>query len=117
MRMKSGDSTWGVSREEYDKRASAHSRASIILWVLGGLGYNLWVGHLVSWSSVLLILPGIFVASFASMPTLWVEIKKQKIIQDTNNVLVLLAFTVWALIDLLYPIVLGILFVYLITLI
>ena len=61
--------------------------------------------------SYLVILPGIFIASFASIPTLWVNIKKAEIVPSTNNILVLIGFTIWYFFDLIYPILLSILFI------
>lgn len=102
---------WGLDRDLYNKLAEDHSKANIWLWLIGGFVYSYLNGSLISISAGLLIIPGIFIASFASIPTLWVNIKKMQIVPNTNNVLVLFGFTLWYLIDLVYPIVLSVLFI------
>lgn len=108
--------TMGLSQEEYNKQASAHSKANIILWLISGVIYNIYSDNLMSLSTLLLVIPGIFVASFASMPTFLVNIKKHQILKDqivtnTKNVLILSLFTIWYVIDLVFPIVLAILYI------
>jgi len=63
----------------------------------------------------LVILPGIFIASFASILTFWVNVKKMQILQNTNNVFILAGFTIWYVVDLVFPILLSIVFIKLIT--
>lgn len=99
---------WGLSQLEYNRLASEHSRANIVLWIIAGIIYNIVQHNLFSLSTLLLIIPGIFVISFASMPTFWVEIKKRKIIPETKSIIVLTLFTVWYVVDLIYPIALAI---------
>lgn len=107
---------WGLAPEEYNRLASSHSKADIFLWLAGGLIYNFFHGNLISLSSALVILPGIFIASFASIPTFWVNVKKMQILPKTNNIFVLAGFTIWYVIDLIFPILLSILFIKLIGL-
>ena len=109
--MPSEEHVWGLDQETYDRLASQHSKANIFLWVVSGLLYLYWIGELVSLATLLLLLPGIFIASFASMPTFWVNVKKMQIVPKTHNVLVLLGFTVWYVVDLIYPVVLALLFI------
>ncbi len=107
---------WGLESDTYDKLASSHSRANIFLWIVGGLIYNFFNGDLISLSSVLVVFPGIFIASFASIPTFWVNVKKMQILQKTNNILVLIGFTIWYAVDLIFPILMSILFIKFISL-
>lgn len=102
---------WGLDKDTYNKLASKHSKSDISLWLIGGFAYNFFQGDLISISSALLVIPGIFIASFAGIPAFWVHIKKTQILPKTNNVFVLLGFTVWYLVDLAYPVLLSILFV------
>lgn len=102
---------WGFNKDTYNKLASRHSKSDIFLWLVGGLVYNFFQGDLLSISSGLLIIPGIFIASFAGIPAFWVNIKKIQILPKTNNILVLLGFTVWYIIDIAYPVLLSVLFI------
>jgi len=99
---------WGLDKTKYNQMASSHSKASIFLWLISGVVYNICKSNLVSLSTILLVIPGIFIISFASIPTFWVEVKKHQIVPKTNNILVLTLFTIWYLIDLIYPVILSI---------
>lgn len=102
---------WGLDKNVYNQLASRHSKADIFFWLLGGLIYNYFNHNLVSISSALLILPGIFIASFAGIPAFWVNVKKLQIIPNTKNIFVLIGFSIWYLIDFVYPILLSIVFI------
>ena len=54
----------------YDRKASEHSKNAIFLWLLTGIAWIIFNKDLNLFSiiGVLLLIPGIFVASFASMP-------------------------------------------------
>jgi len=52
----------GLDDAEYRSRASAEGKASILLWLVGGLTSTIR-RHLISISSLLLVVPGTFVAS------------------------------------------------------
>jgi hypothetical protein len=99
---------WGLDQATYDKLAATHSKANIFGWLIAGAIYNIWQSNVLSLSTLLLFFPGIFVMSFASMLTFWVEIKKHQIVPGTKNISVLILFTIWGLIDLAYPIFLSI---------
>lgn len=99
---------WGLDEAKYNQMASSYSKANIFLWLISGIIYNIYQSNLVSFSTLLLIIPGIFIISFASIPTFWVEVKKHQIIPITNSIIVLTLFTIWYLIDLLYPMILSI---------
>lgn len=99
---------WGLDRAEYDQLASRYSKANIFLWIIAGIIYNLFHSNLISISTFLLLLPGIFVISFASIPTFYMDLKKRQIVPQTNNIFILILFSIWYLIDLVYPIVLAI---------
>ncbi|MDD5358605.1 MAG: hypothetical protein PHX80_05640 [Candidatus Nanoarchaeia archaeon] len=98
----------GLDKTKYNQMASNHSKANIFLWLISGVIYNIYRSNLVSFSTLLLVIPGIFIISFASIPTFWIEVKKHQIVPKTNNVIVLTLFTVWYLIDLAYPVILSI---------
>jgi len=66
--------TMGLDDAEYHQRASAAGKASIFLWLVGDLIYNTYHRHLISISSLLLVVPGIFVASLGALPVLWVDL-------------------------------------------
>jgi len=99
---------WGIDKAKYNQMASSHSKANIFLWLISGIVYNIYQSNLVSLSTIFLIIPGIFIISYASIPTFWVEVKKHQIVPNTNNVFVLILFTIWYLIDLVYPVILSI---------
>ena len=99
---------WGIDKEKYNQMASSHSKANIFLWLISGIVYNIYQANLVSFSTLLLVIPGIFIISYASIPTFWVEVKKCQIVPATKNIFVLILFTVWYLVDLIYPILLSI---------
>jgi hypothetical protein len=102
---------WGMSREQYDKEASAHSKANIFMWLIGGVIFCIFTNRLISFPALLLFIPGIFIISFASIPTFYIEIKKRQIVAKTNNIFLLLAFSIWYLVDLVYPIALSIIYI------
>lgn len=67
----------GLSPEEYDAAASQYSKNAIFLWCVSGLIY-IWLSnnhHLLSLVTVLLFVPGIFIASFASIPFFFASTK------------------------------------------
>ena len=109
--MENEKKTWGLEPDVYAKLASNHSKVSIFLWIIGGLVYNFLHGSLISLPSGLIIFPGMFIISFASILTFWVNVKKMQILPKTDNVLILIGFTIWYLFDLLYPVLLSILFI------
>jgi len=98
----------GMEKQEYNRKASAHTKANIFLWFIAGIIFNVYKGNLFSISTLLLIIPGIFIISFASIISFFVDVKKHQIVPGTNNVFILLLFTLWHLIDIVYPIVLSI---------
>lgn len=102
---------WGMSQEQYNKESSAHSKANIFLWLMGGIIFCIFTNRLISFPALFLFIPGIFIISFASIPTFYIEIKKRQIVSKTSNVFLLLIFSIWYLIDLAYPIVLSIIYV------
>ena len=101
----------GLEINTYNRLASNHSQANIFLWIIGGLFYNLIHGDLISLTSVLVLLPGIFIVSFASIPTFFIKIKRNQILQKTDNPFIVIGFLIWSIFDLIYPIVLSILFI------
>jgi hypothetical protein len=105
----------GMTQEEYNKESSAHIKANILMWLIGGIIFSIYSNKLISFPTLLLFIPGIFIISLASIPTFYVEIKKRQILAKTNNLFVLLFFTVWYLIDLAYPIILSIIYISLIN--
>ena len=106
---------FGLDKDSYNKLASEHSKANILLWVLGGLAFNFYVGNLISISTILLVLPGIFIISFVSILTFYINQVKNKSVAATNNPFILLFWTAWMIIDFVFPILLGVLFVYFVT--
>lgn len=102
---------WGMSKEQYDKESSAHSKANIYMWLIGGVIFSIFTNRLITLPTLLLFFPGIFIISFASIPTFYVEVKKRQIVPGTRNVFILLLFSVWYLIDLVYPIALSIIYI------
>lgn len=113
--IKDGNKIMGMEESLYNNLASKHSRAKIILWVITGIIFNIVQGNLISISTLLLIIPGIFVISLASMLTFFIEIKKQKILSNTNNNFFIWGFaTFWMLLDLIFPIALSIGYIFLI---
>src|SRR5258708_2784602 len=72
--------TMGLDDAEYRQRASAAGKASILLWLVGRLLYNTYFRHLISISSLLLVAPGMFVASLVALTVLWVDLLKDRIL-------------------------------------
>ena len=99
---------WGIDETKYNQMASSHSKANIFLWLISGIVYNIYQSNLISFSTLLLVIPGIFIISLASMLTFWVEVKKQQIVPVTKNIFVLIFFTIWYLVDLVYPVLLSV---------
>lgn len=99
---------WGLNEAKYNQMASSHSKVNIFLWLTAGIIYNVYQSNIVSLSTLLLIIPGIFIISLASIPTFWVEVKKHQIVPATKNIFILILSTIWYLVDLVYPVLLGI---------
>lgn len=100
---------------EHNSMATAHSKANIFGWVIGGVIYSYLYGNLVSLTSALLIFPGIFIASFASIITFRGNKKMEQVVAGTENPLILLGATVWLVVSKIYPYVLGALYVIMIN--
>lgn len=119
----------GLDQATYDKSASEYSKGVIFAWLVTGVIYSAIAGTLMSWSTVLLFLPGIFVISFASIPFFLLKVKKFKTITAMNerdgvamlmtgrrnnalkDVPTLLFFTITSVLGFLFPIVAAIVFV------
>lgn len=112
---KTNETIMGLDPQVYDNRASQHSKADIFLWLIGGYLFIFFSESSYSVATmILLFMPGVFVASFASMLTFYVEVKKGEILPKTDNFFILLFFTLWAVIDFLYPVLLSICYVFLV---
>jgi hypothetical protein len=112
--------TMGLDDAEYRQRASAAGKASILLWLVSGLLYNTYYRHLISISSLLLVVPGIFVVSLAALPVLWVDLLKDRILlrqrarrlqgqRRAADWVVLAVATPWWFISQLWPVGLAVL--------
>lgn len=105
------------SDAKWDAFATMESKSAITLWLLAGWAYNLFGGHLLSLSSLLLFVPGIFLASFAAIPSALLNEKKIRNLTEmklgvrTQSVFELLGWTVWYVVGLVYVPILAILFV------
>ncbi len=86
----------------------------------GGLIYNTYHRHLISISSLLLVVPGIFVASLGALAVLWVDLQKDRVLlhqrarhlegqRRASDWFVLVVATPWWLISQLWPVGLAIL--------
>ena len=99
---------------DWDNFATEESKKGMTLWVLGGLVYQWYVGHLLSWPTLLLLFPGIFVASLAAIPTALLnrmkvrQLSAMKAGARPRSTLILLAWTIWYVFDLAYPMLLAI---------
>ncbi len=105
----------------WDAFATSESKNAIFLWLLAGWIYNFVVGRLLSLSSLLLFIPGIFLASFAAIPGALLNATKLRRLTEMKqgirprSVLELFVWTVWAVVDLAYVPILAILFARLIN--
>ena len=63
------DRMLGMSESDYNRSASAHCKAAIFTWLVSGRIYAGVTGQLLSWESLLLLFPGVFVASLISLLT------------------------------------------------
>ena len=78
---------------EYQARASAHSKSNIMGWLAAGLGYNALTGHLISFCSLLLVFPGIYAISLASMLTYVVDRMKRSLPESVGDTAIQAAFS------------------------
>ncbi|MDO8516281.1 MAG: hypothetical protein Q7S28_03460 [bacterium] len=101
----------GSDVNEYNKLAAGHSKANIFGWIIGGIAYSYFYGSLIGITTGLLIFPGIFIASFASILTFWGDRKMEEVVAGSENFLVLLGATVWLVVSKVYPYALGALFI------
>jgi hypothetical protein len=78
---------FGLDQQEYSRSAKEYAGGAITLWIVAGLAYNLLHGRLISLQSGLLILPGVFIVSFASIPFFYLSVKKRKVLhaQELNE--------------------------------
>lgn len=125
----SNEQVAGLDQDTYDKSASEYSKGVIFTWLVAGVIYSLIAGTFVSWSTVLLFIPGIFVISFASIPFFLLKVKKFKTITAMNerdgamllmtgkrskqlkDVPTLIFFTLTSVVGFLFPIVAAIVFI------
>ena len=103
----------------WDAFATSESKNAMFRWLLAGWMYNWWVGHWLSLSSLLLFIPGIFLASLAAIPGALVTAMKIRRVTEMKygqgNVFELLGWTVWTVVNLAYVPILAILFARLIN--
>lgn len=110
-----------LGRRGWNAFATDESANAIILWLLAGSIYNFVAGHLLSISSLLLFVPGIFLASLAAIPgALLNAIKVQRLTRiklgiRLRNVFERFGWTVWYVVYLVYVPILAILFARLIN--
>lgn len=109
-----------TTESAWDRFATEQSKGSIGLWLLGGVAYNVYAGEFISLSTLLLIFPGIFLASLAVIPASLINLAKVRILSsmrhrrhNLSDVAVLTLWTAWWLIDLAYPVVLAVFYLYL----
>ena len=101
--------------------ATGESKNAIVLWLLAGWGNNIIVEELLSLSSVLLLVPGIFLASVVSIPSALFNAMKARHLTEIKQgirrrkVLELVGWTTWSVVDLAYVPILAILFASLIN--
>jgi CheY-like chemotaxis protein len=123
------DEVMGLAPGEYDKSAGEYSKGVIFSWLVAGVIYSIIVGKLISLSTFLLFMPGIFVISIATIPFFYLKVRKHKSINAMNenesvmlfatgkrpsaakSVPTLLFFTVTSIVGFLLPIVAAITFV------
>lgn len=99
-------STPGMEPAAWDRYATAESKNAIFVWILAGVVYQIWwAGRLVSVSTFLLFMPGIFIASFAAFPIAIVKaIKTRRLLEMKHrlrrpNPIELLGWTIWWVIE------------------
>src|SRR4249920_569474 len=86
--------------------ATGESKNAIVLWLLAGLGNNIIVEELLSLSSLLLFVPGIFLASLASIPSALLNATKARRLTEMGQgirrrkLLELVGWTTWSVVDL-----------------
>lgn len=112
--------TTGIDNAAYETRGSAAAKASMFLWLLSGLIFNWYHSHLLSFSSLLIFVPGIFVAALIAMPVFWFDLYKERILLDQRaralagrrrafDWVLLVLFTPWWVISQIWPIGLAVL--------
>lgn len=99
------DKIAGLEPEVYDEAASNSAKVTIFLWLGTGVIYGLATGTLVSWGTVLLFMPGIFVIALVSMPFFLL-----KTIKLRSSLLTAVQIVATQIIDIVLPIGLAILF-------
>lgn len=105
----------------WDTFATREAKSAIALWLLAGGINNIVAGQLLSLSSVLLFIPGIFLASFAAIPGALMNAMKIRRVTEMKqgirrrDVLELVGWTVWSVVGLVYVPILAILFARLIN--
>jgi len=93
--------------KNYQIQASGFSKNSIFVGIAAGIIFNIITKNLFSLSSLLLILPGIFIISFLSMPAFLLKLKLRKILPESGKLAVVLGIIFiafdWIVIDVVYP--------------
>ena len=119
IREKFGNPVVGLDHEFAEALAEVHSKRNMSRWIVGGLIYILLTGTLLSLPSILLFLPGIFIASIAAIPTYMVDlIKNRRVVavreqgqMGLSGFLEMSCWTIWRVVEFGYPICLAIGFV------
>ena len=112
------NTTTSVAEEYAD--AHNYSSYSIGFYLLTVVIYNIFIHHIVSFSTLVLFFPGIFILSFGGYPILQLRHFKERILTNPRfdakpqfqQTLILILFTPTVLFELAYPFLAGLLAAY-----
>lgn len=100
------DKIAGLDQETYDHFASEYSKGAIFAWLAAGIIYSIVIGEVFSLPTLLLIFPGVFVISIASIPFFLLKTKRFESAGATRA-----QFVITRILDVTFPIVAAIIFV------
>jgi len=111
-----GTTNSDLGSEEYNDRAASYSKLVITLWIITLIITNSIFGKLFSWSSLVMLFPGIFVVSISSAILFYVYfiIFKQlsssefRTFAKSKQILLLVSLSLSNVVNFCYPIIAAI---------
>jgi len=103
----------GMTDAQWDVLATREIKSAATLWLVGGLVYQWWQGHLFTWASIVLSLGVIIAAPLIAMPLATLDAVKvrqltQMVARGDRRWWPLVLWTPWVIIKLACPILLAI---------
>lgn len=108
------ENVMGLDINSYNNQATGYGKSTVFYWLIAGVITNIVDGKLFSLSTLLLLIPGVFIASGLALPLFWLKRKKVLMLTNSKSVVLLLLFTLTTALEVAVPVLAAIMFVKLI---